>query len=250
MFGSSKHAHFGVFRSLLCLLKSLLCLLVGLLLRTLPTESAEASIVPSSLKHTGGVGLTLIVSDLPGLDLSNSLHRLHDNLVRDLSCNSSLLSRGICLPALLELLAITWEHNEVRLVLAEALHIGLLAPHGAIAAARIHSNAQGLSLELALQASILDLSQGESPADADLGVVLHSGSVHQRAHSTGDGARSNSSCLGSASSAAGLLAGRLVEPGLHVLLPVLPELANGVDLIVVLHSLLGGTRTRPMDDPR
>merc|ERR1711907_911575 len=193
MFGSSKHAHFGGFRSLLCLLKSLLCLLVGLLLRTLLTESAEASIVPSSLKHTGGVGLTLIVSDLPGLDLS------------------------ICLPALLELLAITWEHNEVRLVLAEALHIGLLAPHGAIAAARIHSNAQGLSLELALQASILDLSEGESPADADLGVVLHSGSVHQRAHSTGDGARSNSSCLGSASSAAGLLAGRLVEPGLHVL---------------------------------
>ena len=78
----------------------------------------------------------------------------HGELALELSSGGGLLLGGVSLPALLELLAVTWEDNKVGLVLTEALNVGSLALDGPVAAARVHGDSEGLGLELA-ETSIL-----------------------------------------------------------------------------------------------
>merc|ERR1712167_97396 len=165
----------------------------------------------------------------------------HDNLIGRLLGRGGLISARVGLPALLELLGVTWEHDEVRLVLTKTLLVSLLLLDALVAAAVVHSYPEGTSLELG-QAHCLDLRKGEATPDASLGVVLHSGRVHNRPHAAIHRAGGNLGRLLGTSISPRLLASWLVEPGLNVPLPVLPELAHGVDLIVVLHFGLMGSR--------
>merc|ERR1719262_41426 len=57
--------------------------------------------------------------------------------------------------------------------------------------------------------------------------------VHDGAHTASDGARGDGLSLLVTCKPPALLAGWLVEPGLDIALPILTELAAGVDLVVV-----------------
>merc|ERR1712167_371475 len=229
---------------LYCLLALLECILGGLLgtlRRTLLAEPAQASIVPCSLENTGGEGTLLLSLDLAALNLRGGCRRPHDNLIGRLLGRGGLISARVGLQALLELLGVTREHDEVRLVLTKTLLVSLLPLDALVAAAVVHSYPEGTSLELG-QAHCLDLRKGEATPDASLGIVLHSGRVHNRPHAARHRAGGNLGRLLGTSISPRLLASWLVEPGLNVPLPVLPELAHGVDLFVVLHFGLTGSR--------
>lgn len=90
-----------------------------------------------------------------------------------------------------------------------------------------------LAGELTADASLLELSKGETLSGADLAVVLEGGAVHNGSKEANWSGSSSSSFLGTGDASA-LLGTSLVEPGRDALLPVLAEVIVRDD-VVVLH---------------
>merc|ERR1719198_162518 len=134
--------HISLRAKLLRLLEGLLGGLLSTFLGTLLTESDKTSIIPGCLELASDTGRSLLSRDLTSLLRSLGLDVRHGLLASGLLSNTSLLSSSIILPALLELLSIAREDNEVSLVLAETLHVGLFALHRAVATTVIDSDAQ------------------------------------------------------------------------------------------------------------
>mmetsp|Transcript_7992 Transcript_7992/g.14343 ORF Transcript_7992/g.14343 Transcript_7992/m.14343 type:complete len:241 (-) Transcript_7992:104-826(-) len=153
-------------------------------------------------------------------------HQLSSQLGRGLQ----LLGRGI---ASLRLVGALGEHNQVALVRLQPVHVLLHALEGLVAAAVVNSNTDG-GRKLRGDASLLELLQGEATAEADLHVVPLALGVHDRAKGTIHRAREHLLGLGGAGIPAADFARGLVEPGAHVELPLLLEVAVG-DNVVVLH---------------
>merc|ERR1711970_1367017 len=149
---------------------SIILLLLECLLGSLLTEADKTSVVPGCLQAAAHIGGLLLGSDLATLLLHRCGHMGHGLAGKRLLDSGGLVSGSILHPSILDLLGTTWEDNQVSLVLAEALDISLQPLNRAVATAVVHSDAQGLCLELA-NLSRLDLGEREPTASTDLTVV-------------------------------------------------------------------------------
>lgn len=136
------------------------------------------------------------------------------------------------------------EDNQLSLVLLESLHVELQRLSGAVPPAVVNRNANSPRL-LPVEARLLELIKGEATPLAQLVVVLDGRRVHNRAQQTRRRARGNRSRLCLAHLAPALLAGGLVEPRLHVVLPAyLVEVRIGDNVVTLHHTACEGGRHR------
>lgn len=131
--------------------------------------------------------------------------------------------------ALLGLLEVAGEDNEARLVCLETLNVERLALLAQVPPPVVNDDADTTSL-LAADTSLLELGQGEPTTLTNLPVVSHGLAADCGAEEV-ERAHAQSSGLGLASLAAAELAPRLIEPGAHPLLPVLPEMVVVKDCV-------------------
>ena len=106
----------------------------------------EAGIVAQGLEHTNGVGGCLLWGDGTGLGLAGLGECWHD-LAANLLDNG--VGSGGWDPSLGGLLGVLWEDNQLGLVVAETLDVGLLALNGLVTATVVDSNSERLGLLLA-----------------------------------------------------------------------------------------------------
>lgn len=84
----------------------------------------------------------------------------------------------------------------------------------------------------------LQLVETEASSLAQTSVVLKCLASHLRSQASCSWPRSDCKCLVASSSPSALLAGGLVEPCLHVLLPVLVEMAIWNSIVSLTHLLI------------
>merc|ERR1719149_283394 len=132
------------------------------------------------------------------------------------------------------------EDNQLAVVLLQPLSVQLQRLHAAVPAAVVHRDTNAASL-LLVDASRLQLSKREATALAELVVVLDGGRAHNGPQQAGRRAGRHLGSLLLASGAPALLAGRLLKPGLHMVLPShLVEVSVG-DLPVDVATHLEGS---------
>merc|ERR1719326_2558071 len=129
-----------------------------------------------------------------------------------------LLSSGVTLPWLL---GVDGEQDHLRLELLQPLSVQLQRLHTLVPATVVNSNTNGPG-ELLAQTSSLDFLKCEPTSSPLLEVVLVGWAGDHRPQLS-DGTRGNLSSLGNPVLAPADLPGRLVEPSLHIVLPVLVE---------------------------
>ena len=146
----------------------------------------------------------------------------------DLLSGLELLSRDL---AGLDLLGVSGQEDELRLVLLELADVDLESLNRLVLSAGINGNAdrQGLGVD---DAGSLELLARETAASTDLAVVLDGVGTDGRSQQVQRSGSNGSSLLSTSSSSAGLLTG-LVQVDTDTLLPVLSEvvLNNGVVLL-------------------
>mmetsp|Transcript_10922 Transcript_10922/g.23302 ORF Transcript_10922/g.23302 Transcript_10922/m.23302 type:complete len:230 (-) Transcript_10922:84-773(-) len=190
-------------------------LLLGLLDQAVLLADAEESVV--------GAGEADLVERIELLHLVGDNHRLllgegrgHGHDRADLL--HGLLELGRLGVAVLRLVALAWEDDQLALVLLEALRVDLQRLSGTVPPAVVHGNTECARL-LLVKTSLLQLSERETLPLSQLVVVLDSRRVDHWAQKASSGARGNSRGLGAASQTPPLLARGLIKPGLHVILP-------------------------------
>eukprot|EP00966_Prymnesium_polylepis_P236993 5480935-Prymnesium_polylepis.1 len=176
---------------------------------------AEEAVVGA--RHADLVESTLLlhlVRDGHGLHGGRGRHDGHDRALELLR----RVQRRLLRVARLGLGAVAREDDQLALELLEPLHVDLQRLGGAVPPAVVHRDANGARL-LAVDTSLLELSKREAAALAQLVVVLDRRRVDDRAQQARGRARGDGSGLCLALHTPALLARRLVEPGLDVVLP-------------------------------
>jgi len=206
--------------------------LLGLLLLGFGLHLALALqlLVLASLAHGLERGeLLLLGGDGTGGVVQSLANNRDDILVSVLDTRLELGLSGI---ALLGLVLAEREQEQFGLVGLEAVDVGVQRLSASVLATVVDGDADGQGL-LAGNAGSFELIESETSSQADLVVVTLGRGVHDGAQQTGGRAREALLGLLGSVGASADSAGRLVEPGPDVLLPVLTVMTVG-GLIVVL----------------
>jgi len=195
-------------------------------LRSFLTNSHKSGISSGPAESREGVELLLLLCGYTCLLL---LCWLGDwkNWSLQLCSQLRLLNSWISLPWFL---GVKREENQLGSVLLETLNVPLERLHTSIASPVIHGDSDGSGIVLAKTSSV-DFLQSEPTTGTNLGVVSDSWTTDYRAKRSCSWAWSNSAGLLESLRMTPDLAGRLIEPCLHVLLPILVEMAIGDHVI-------------------
>jgi len=205
-------------------------LLVGLLLGLQQAELVKPLVSSGLAQGLVGGELGLVFGDFTrsfgGFDLN---HR-NDRLRRDLRSNFHFLLGGVSLVRLAQLLG---EEDEFGAVLLETLHVLLQRLHALVTATVVNRDADR-SGEILVEPGSLDLLQSETATETLFLVVLDGGASNDGPELGGGPGRDLDS-LGLSGLGASDLPGRLIEPGLHAVLPILLEMGI-LNHVVMLRS--------------
>jgi len=205
-------------------------LLVGLLFGLQQAELVKPLVSSGLAERLVGGEFGFLLGDftrsLGGLDL----HNRNDRLRRDLSSDVHLFLGGVSLVRFGQLLG---EEDEFGFILFQTLHV-LLQRLDALVAPTVVNRDADRSGEILVETGGLDLLQGETATETLFLVVLD-GRASNDGPELGGGPGGDTSRLGLSGLGAPDLPGRLIEPGLHAVLPILLEMGI-LNHVVMLRS--------------
>ena len=171
-----------------------------------------------------------LVGDLDSLERLRGLLDGHEGSL-ELGGRGGL--RGRCV-AVLDLARLAGEDDEAGHVCLQAGNIKLEGLDAPIASAEIYGNTDRAGL-FGGNADLLELLEGESLSELELGVVPLSGAPDSGAEKSSDRGGRDALRLGLACQTPALLAHGLVERDLYTLLPVLVKVLVGDHIVVLDH---------------
>jgi hypothetical protein len=195
------------------LYSKLICLLGGLLGSSslLSSLGLQLSVNVSLAESLKDGNLSVSVGDLSSGNGHLSPLDWDDILVSVLSNVCELSLGGVALLGL----ATLGEHNELSLVLLNAVDVDGDGRLRLVSASSIHGDSDGTG-EFLGNTSLLQLNGGETATLADLEVVSLSGWNHNRSQQTSNWSWENSGSLGLTGESSGLVTSRLVEPSSNI----------------------------------
>ena len=145
----------------------------------------------------------------------------------------NLLGGGVVDLSLLDLTLMSWEKDELSLIVGQSLHVGVLHVSGFVVSSMVDADSDGLG-EGWGEFSQLKLFEGEASAELDLSSVLSGLSVDQWSQLGNWSWECSLGFLGSLVSSNSLVCG-FVEEALNSSLPMLSQMRALKDIIVFYH---------------